>query len=229
MRKTLLTLTALAGLLSSSSAFAGATIVLDPSNLAQAVQQLATLQEQVTRMKQTYDGMNGSRGMSGLLNKPELKNYLPADWQSVYDQVKTSSYGGFSTDTIRQQEQLKGTTAEQIAAIRSREANKVYADKAMGQGAYAGMQKRLGNIEQMLGQIDGATDPKAIQDLQARIDIEQAAIQNEQTKLQLMSMLQQAEGRLVEQQKRELGRKMMNPNNTGYPDLYKAFQERGRN
>lgn len=52
-------------------------------------------------------------------------------------------------------------------------------------------------------QINSTSDPKAIAELQARITAETAAVQNEQTKMQLFALASQAEDRLIQQQQRE--------------------------
>jgi type IV secretion system protein VirB5 len=55
-----------------------------------------------------------------------------------------------------------------------------------------------------MSRINATQDPKAIAELQGRIAIEQAKIQNEQTKLQMFQMVAQAEDRLQQQRQREL-------------------------
>lgn len=60
-------------------------------------------------------------------------------------------------------------------------------------------------------------DQKAIAELAARISAEKAAIQNETTKLQMLSMLQDAEQKLIAVQKHEVSRKILDPDNTGMP------------
>ena len=70
-----------------------------------------------------------------------------------------------------------------------------------------------------MGQINGTSDPKAIDELQARIGAEQAAINNEATKLQMIAMLQQAEQRLIDEQRTQLNRRILSSSNTGFPSL----------
>jgi type IV secretion system protein VirB5 len=84
----------------------------------------------------------------------------------------------------------------------------------MGMQAYQASIQRLNNIQGLMGQINSSTDPKAIADLQARIQGEQAAIQNEQTKVQLMAMLQKSEDGLIEQQKAAVGDKLLDGSQT---------------
>lgn len=212
MRNTVLIAVIMTGL-GAFSAQAAMTVI-DQSNLAQAVQQVQQMREQILQMQKTYDSMNGSRGMGGAMNNPALKNQLPQDWQTVYETQNNPA----NVEAIRHQEQLTGTFAEQMATIRKRETEKAYRDKAMNMQAYQAMQIRLENIDGLLAMVDTATDSKAIQDLQARIAIEQAAIQNEQTKLQLMSMLQQSEQNLIEQQKREAERNVFSNTSGKTPD-----------
>jgi type IV secretion system protein VirB5 len=61
----------------------------------------------------------------------------------------------------------------------------------------------LSQIEALMRQIDETEDPKAIQEIIARIGAEQAAIQNEQTKLSLFRMIADAQEKMVQQQHRE--------------------------
>ena len=54
-----------------------------------------------------------------------------------------------------------------------------------------------------MNQINATSDAKSIAELQARIGVEQANIQNETTKMQLFKMMADAEEKLVAQQQRE--------------------------
>jgi len=56
----------------------------------------------------------------------------------------------------------------------------------------------------MTAEISQTQDPKAIAELQARIATEQGMIQNEQSKLQALSMLAAAEKQLADQQANEI-------------------------
>ena len=53
-------------------------------------------------------------------------------------------------------------------------------------------------------EINQTQDPKAIAELQGRIAVEQANIQNEQTKLQLYEMVAAAEEKVQAQRQREI-------------------------
>jgi type IV secretion system protein VirB5 len=196
-------------IMTSPSAQAGIPVI-DGANLAQSVQQVISWGQQAQQMaqqiqtqiqqlqqaQQMFESMNGMRGMAGLLQNPALKNYLPSDWQQVYSGVMSGQYSGISgaaQDIMNATKIVAGMESQ----LRQFSVNKAATDKAMGMQAFSMMQQRLQQLLGLTQAIDSATDPKAIADLQARIAGEQAAIQNEQTKLHLMAVLQQNEERLM--------------------------------
>ena len=112
--------------------------------------------------------------------------------------------------------------ADAQARIAARSRSTALTDKAIGLRAFDGARARLAQIEQLMTQIDRTRDPKGIQELQARLAVEQAAIQNEATKLQLVAMLMRAEERLVEQQRSELAQRILSASNRGMPPCCSA-------
>lgn len=170
-------------------------------------QQLQQMKAQIEQQKAAYESMSGSRGLGSLFNDPALKNSLPQDWQKVYTAVQKGGYQGLTSaaKAIRDMNKVAECT-DRIAsqkALCQRQANKPAQDKAFAQDAYNGAQSRLDNIQGLMGQINATSDPKSIAELQARMQAEQAMIQNEQTKLQMFRMLADSERDLIEQQKRE--------------------------
>jgi type IV secretion system protein VirB5 len=193
-------------------------------DIAKYVEQIAQMKMQVEQLKQTYDSMTGTRGIGSLFQNPQLANMLPAEWQNVYSSATNGGYSGISgsvQEIIRQEQGVAsaGSVNAAITAVRDREAQKAAYDKAMGMRAYQAAIERLNNIQGLMGQINSSTDPKAIADLQARIQGEQAAIQNEQTKVQLMAMLQKSEDGLIEQQKTAVGQRIFGPTAVNYPSI----------
>lgn len=194
--------------------------VTDAASLGQQIQQVASWAKQITAMKdqlnnqkQLFESMNGGRGIGQLLNKPELRNTLPPDWQTVYSSVQSGGYAGLtgSAKTIRDANMIydcrQKTGAER--ALCDREASKAAQDKAFSLAAYDAAQKRLDNIQSLMGQIDNASDAKTAADLQNRMQAENAMIQNEQTKLMMFKMMADVEDKLINQQKREQDMKDM--------------------
>lgn len=164
---------------------------------------------QINQMKQQYESLTGSRGLGQIMNNPLLRDYLPDDWQGVYDAVKSGGYSGLSglASSIYGQAKVYDSCqhieiADQRTLCEAR-AVKASQDKAFALDAYDKAKSRLHQIDQLMAEIDGTSDPKSIAELQGRIAAEQAMIQNEQTKLQLYAMVAQAEDRIQQQQQRE--------------------------
>src|SRR5882672_4384072 len=63
-------------------------------------QQISGMSNQLKQLKETHSALTGSRGMQNLLNvTPQMRNYLPPDWQSLMSVVQSNggNYSGLST------------------------------------------------------------------------------------------------------------------------------------
>ena len=170
---------------------------------------------QINQMKQQYESLTGSRNLGQILNNSALRDYLPNDWQGVYDAVKSGGYSGLSGRAQSIYEANKAFDAcmvfklvDQRTACEA-QAVKGAQDKAFALDAYDKAKSRLTQIDQLMAKINDTPDPKAIAELQGRIAAEQAMIQNEQTKLQMYQMVAAAEDRLQEQRQREINAKVL--------------------
>jgi type IV secretion system protein VirB5 len=206
-----------AGALLSGNALSQGIPVIDAANLMNSVQQVLAwgqqfeqMKNQISQQQQMYNAMNGSRGLGSLLNNPALKNALPVEWQSVYTSLQYGGYAGLtgSAKAIRDASKIVScdSMTGQSLKLCNQEMNKPAQDKAYAQDAYASAQARVSQIEGLTREINNTTDQKSIAELNARIAAEQAAIQNEQTKLQMFKMLAEADDRLIEQKKYEMSR-----------------------
>lgn len=68
---------------------------------------------------------------------------------------------------------------------------------ALGQNTLSITQTRMQGLEQLRTQLSSAKDPKDVMDLQARIGVEQAQLQNDQIKLQAIQMAQSGQTQLA--------------------------------
>lgn len=222
---------ALAGIMTTSAAAQVPVTVLSDipgkafhlEDIAKYVEQIDQMKMQIQQLRQSYNAMTGTRGIGQLFQNPDLATMLPSDWRNVYSTASNGGYAGISGSVpqILQQEQRRtgGTVADGSKAVADRQARIAAHDKAMGQKAYSAATARLDNIQGLMRQINRSTDPKAIADLQARIQGEQAVIQNEQTKLLLMTQLQASEDRLMEAQRDQIGQRALDPNNRAIPSI----------
>ncbi|MCP1634885.1 P-type DNA transfer protein VirB5 [Kerstersia gyiorum] len=223
MKKLTLSLILAGGLSLSSAAFAQIPVT-DGASIANSIQQqIETIAKwkmqydqmtsQINQMKQQYESLTGSRNLGQILNNAALRDYLPNDWQGVYDAVKSGGYSGLSGRAQSIYEANKAFDACMVFKIVDQrtaceaQAVKGAQDKAFALDAYDKAKSRLTQIDQLMAKINDTPDPKAIAELQGRIAAEQAMIQNEQTKLQMYQMVAAAEDRLQEQRQRELNAK----------------------
>lgn len=168
------------------------------ANFAKYVEQVAQLKNQLEQAKQQYEALTGSRGLGDLFNNPALRQYLPQDWTGLYDAVQRGDVTGISgkvQDIIDKNK--SGSIADMYADVSARQERLGAVNKATGLAGFDAAMKRADQIQSLIGQINGTSDPKAIAELQARIAGEQAQVSNEMVKLQLVSMLQQAEEKAI--------------------------------
>jgi hypothetical protein len=194
--------------------------VIDVGAIAQLVIQLNTLRnhlqtarEQLTEAHNTYEAMTGPRGMEQLLGDV-ARNYLPTDWAALDAAISdtNSTFGELSADiqslvtrnTILADEALDGLTPVQQEFIRDGRHNAA-ALAALARAALANTSARFESLQGLIDAIPTAEDPKAIADLQARIQSETTLLQNEQTKLQSLYQAEAAQTQLRAQRLHEQG------------------------
>ena len=68
---------------------------------------------------------------------------------------------------------------------------------ALGQNTLSITQTRMEGLDQLRSQLDTAKDPKDVMDLQARISVEQAQLQNDMVKMQAIQMAQSGQASLT--------------------------------
>lgn len=207
--------TILSALFLALSGTASAQIpTIDTAAIAQMVTTVEQLKAQLAQMQQTYSNFTGSRGLGTVANNTALRNYIPANWQSTYDSIRSGGYSGL-TDTaklIRQANMIFDACASQTGqskTICERQSVLAAQQKAYINSAFEAAGNRLVQIEQLMSRINSTTDQKEIAELQARIGTEQAAIQNEMTKMQLFRQAAEIEEKLAQQQHTEQVQQMM--------------------
>jgi type IV secretion system protein VirB5 len=194
------------------------------ANLMQQVmywqQQISAMQKQYEQLSQskdqlalTYGAMTGTRGMEQLLPTSDLaRNYLPPSYGELMNTLNgsTASYAGLANHVqsiIKANSVLSGGQLEALSPQMRQIVEQGRQSSAMlnglTQSAYQNTSQRFSALQQLINRIATAQDPKAIQDLQARIQAEQNMLTNEQTKLQSLYHMAQAEEAAQQQRVRE--------------------------
>lgn len=201
--------------------------VIDVTAVANLIQQVMYWQQQISAMQkqfdqlkaskeqlqQTYSSMTGTRGMDQLLPMSNTdRNYLPQNYNDLMSVVNgsTSGYSGLSgqVQSIMDANNILSTT--QMNALspdlrqmvdKGRQASAML--NGLTRNAYEKTSGRFSALQQLIGAIGRTNDPKAIQELQARIQAEQNMLTNEQTKLQSLYQIAQSEEMTRRQRMRE--------------------------
>jgi type IV secretion system protein VirB5 len=175
-------------------------------------QQLQTAKEQLLQAKQALQTMTGDRGMEQLLSGT-VRNYLPSNWAQVTGALQGS--GGFSALSTEVQSIVTANAvlSPQRLATLSPGAQQLIQNsrqwsamqQALSHQALLNASNRFAAIQTLIAAISSATDQKGILDLQARVSAELGMLQNEQTKVQILSQATQAQ----ELSLRQLGREQV--------------------
>jgi len=201
--------------------------VIDITAVANLIQQVMYWQQQISAMQKQYDqlkeskdqltrthnAMTGSRGMEQLLPTSELaRNYLPASYGELTGTLNGSSasYAGLASqvqsimkaNSILSATQLEGLSPE-LRQIVEQGRQSAALLNGMTQNANQSTSQRFSGLQLLIDRIASAQDPKAIQDLQARIQVEQNMLTNEQTKLQSLYQVAHSEELMRKQRARE--------------------------
>jgi type IV secretion system protein VirB5 len=182
-----------------SQARAQGVPTISPAELAQQMVQVEQLMQQVKNQEDQYQALTGNSSFGNIMNDPSLRNYLPEQWQNIYDQAKNGGLSGISSSmrSIEQQESMTGASTPG----QQRYYDTLAANKAMNEQAYSATMARLNNIQALMQQSNMTQDPAQKADLQNRMAAEEAMVTNDQTRLQLTAQLQKTELQLAEQQR----------------------------
>jgi type IV secretion system protein VirB5 len=173
-------------------------------------QQLATAKQQLSQAQQALQAMTGDRGMEQLLSGT-IRNYLPTNWPQVTGALHGS--GGFSTlsgdvqslvtanAVLSSQRLATLSPAGQQLVLGTRQWNAM--QQALTREALANASSRFVALQSLIAAISTATDQKGILDLQTRISAELGMLQNEQTKMQMLTQSTQAQQLTLRQQAQE--------------------------
>lgn len=201
-------------------AAAGGLPVIDVAALTQLMQQVLYWQQQIQAManqlaqaQAAYRAITGGRGMEALVPiTTAARNYLPPDYQQLMDVANNASvtYSGIANQVQAIMAANAVLTNGQVGALspaqqrivnQGRQAAAVL--QMVTQQAQQNTSQRFGALQQLVTAIGAAGDTKAIQDLQARIQAEQTMLTVEQTKLQSLYQMAQAQELQREQMARE--------------------------
>jgi len=191
--------------------------VIDAPALVQLIQQvetteqqLATARAQLLQAQQALQTTTGARGMEQLL-MGTVRNYLPQDWQQVTAALQVSNgYGALSAEAQNLISSAAVLSSQRLATLPTSGQQLIQGERqwsamqqALAHQALANASNRFASIQSLIAAISTASDQKGVLELQSRISAELGMLQNEQTKVQLLSQSASAQLSSLSLQARE--------------------------
>jgi Type IV secretion system proteins len=191
-------------------------VVFDPTQATNMITEFSKWKNQYDQMKAMIDNSSGNRGYGNYMNIPnQMRNYIPTNFSDVMSLLSSTnpSYSGM-TDTIRKymdanavltdadldKMKMSAATRKYLTDSRSNTAT----IQALANEGLQNASVRFNLLQSLAYEINNTTDPKAIAELQARIQVEQNMLTNEQSKMQDLFDGMQARKEMIDQQGREL-------------------------
>jgi type IV secretion system protein VirB5 len=188
--------------------------VIDVANLVQTILQvlndvteISNQVQQIQQLQTQVDSINGIRNLGQVFNNPMLKNYVPAEAYTYLNAVNTSGYSGLNATAKALRDagmvyncmDLAGGARTDCQAALAQP----YQQKGLLQDAMKSASGRLSQINALMDQINGTSDQKAIQEVQARIGAENALLAHEVSQVQMLQGMADSEERIARSRERE--------------------------
>lgn len=169
------------------------------SSLQKMQDQLATMRGQLAQAQQQYQAITGSRGMGNIVTD-QARDYIPRNWRETLAANQSGEFGRLVGEIRETAGYLADANLEGINdAYRARlqqSGERAITNQAAHAAVFEESSGRFERIQTLMDHIETAEDDKAVQDLQARIQVEQVMLQNELIRAQAMASMMQAQERV---------------------------------
>ncbi|KRE11667.1 type IV secretion protein [Bosea sp. Root483D1] len=196
--------------------FDAGAIAKHVEQIGKLAQQIKTMQAQLTQAKQLYESFNkltDVNDIASLLSSSEFRKYLPKEFGEIERLVSGTGTGSLTGEVGRYLDQNRayqgGDANSFYRSELDRIARQTGAKHSIGQSVYDTASKRIDGLEELRQKITTAKDAKDVLDLSARIQAEQAMLQNEVLRMQGLAMVQQARGDMDGQRQKERERQFI--------------------
>ena len=184
-----------------------ASLIQAIQSVMQSVQQIENQIRQIEQLQSQVQAISGYRNLGSILNNPALQNYIPADATRIVGTIQSGGYAGLggSAKALRDA-QMTYNCLDLDGAARTQCQSSLampYQHKAFMQDGMDASRARMAQIQALMGQIDATTDQKAVSEIQARIEAENAMIQQQQAQVAMARGLADAEHRIAESRAKE--------------------------
>lgn len=194
-------------------------VVFDPTVFAQTVMtveqlsnQLAVMQQQYNQLVQTYQAIahlpdETLQSLAAQLNTQQFRAPITTDPAAIVSAIAGLGNVGASAQQFLQQNNIYAAPGRDFLATQlGLRGNSVAAVQGMVNELYASATQHARALQALEGQLNGAPDGKAVQDIGARIQMEQAQLQARQIQAQTLTAFQGAQQRNEDTQRDQLRR-----------------------
>lgn len=195
--------------------FDAGAIAKHVEQIGKLTEQIKTMEAQLTQAKQLYESFNkltDVNDIASLLSSEEFRKHLPKEFGEIEKLVSGGggSLAGVVDQYLDQNRSYQGGDANSFYRTElDRIARQTGAKHSIGQSVYDTASKRIDGLEELRQKITGSKDAKDVLDLSARIQAEQALLQNEVLRMQGLAMVQQARGDMDGQRQKERERQFV--------------------
>jgi type IV secretion system protein VirB5 len=220
MKKLLASIALVLSSLCGQAAHAGIPVVdvtsvaIQQTQLVQAIQQVAAwaqqyqqMMSQIQQAQQQYASLTGARGLGDILNNQLLQGVVPADVSQIYSAINAGGFNSLTgaAKTLRSATMIyncEGRQGQDLQICQSL-LNTNAQTQAFQQNALSLITQRVGQIQSLQSQINTTQDPKAIAELQARLQAENTQVANDSNRIAVMQALAESQQRSAQQQQKE--------------------------
>jgi type IV secretion system protein VirB5 len=184
-----------------------ASIIQSILQVLNEVTQIENQIQQITQMGDQLKSLNGIRNLGDVFDNPMLKNYVPAEAYTYLNAINTSGYAALNATAKSLRDagmvynclDLSGVSRTNCQASLAQP----YQQKGLLQDAMKSASGRLSQIKSLMNQINGTSDQKAVQEIQARIGAENALLAHEVSQVQMLQGMADSEERIARSRERE--------------------------
>ncbi|MFC5423141.1 P-type DNA transfer protein VirB5 [Bosea eneae] len=195
--------------------FDAGAIAKHVEQIGKLTEQIKTMEAQLTQAKQLYESFNkltDVNDIASLLSSEEFRKHLPKEFSEIEKLVSGGggSLAGVVDRYLDQNRAYQGGDANSFYRTElDRIARQTGAKHSIGQSVYDTASKRIDGLEELRQKITASKDAKDVLDLSARIQAEQAMLQNEVLRMQGLAMVQQARSDMDGQRQKERERQLV--------------------
>jgi len=179
------------------------------NQLSTAKNQLDNLKHQAEKIDNQYDSLTGKRNLGTISFDDKYTKSFDKDFASTFAGIRNGGLSGLSASgqsayaANKVYDICENLTGQHLVMCQAKAAMPSQVS-AYHQESIANIDDRVNQLKSLMQSINQTEDPKAIAEIQARIQVENASIQNEQSKLSVYKDFLANEQKVREQQMEEM-------------------------